>query len=98
MPVIPATWEAGGRRIQDRVCLGKSGSPYLKNKLKSKRNGDVAQVVKHLSSKASWSHEVNLQYCQNKTVTRRRKANCYTPSFPFEVGPILNPSKPFSQD
>jgi hypothetical protein len=36
MPVIPATWEMETGESQSEVGLGKSGRPYLKNKVKAK--------------------------------------------------------------
>jgi hypothetical protein len=50
MTVIPATWDGEVEGWQSKASLGKSMSPYLRNKLKeSKRSGGVAQVVEFLS-------------------------------------------------
>jgi hypothetical protein len=37
MPVIPASREAGDKRIEVEVSPGKSGKPFLKNKLKRQK-------------------------------------------------------------
>jgi hypothetical protein len=50
MAGIPATWKVkvGGSLFE--ASLGKNGRPYLKNKLKAKRTGDMVQVVECLSA------------------------------------------------
>jgi hypothetical protein len=50
MPVIPDTQE-----VEAGVCfeasVGKSMRSYLRNKLKSKRTGEMVKEVEHLPSK-----------------------------------------------
>jgi hypothetical protein len=50
--VIPGTLEVKAGEFQFEISLGKAGTrPYLKNKLKGKGIGNVAQVVESLTSK-----------------------------------------------
>jgi hypothetical protein len=46
---IPATQEVEVERSRSDAGLGKSIRPYLKTKPKSKRTGNVAQVVGYLA-------------------------------------------------
>jgi hypothetical protein len=46
MPIIPANWEAEAGESCSKADLGKiSKRPYLKNRLKPKMAGGVAQVA-----------------------------------------------------
>jgi hypothetical protein len=51
MPVIPAIWEVevGGSWLM--ASPGKRRRPYMKNKPKAKRAGDVFQVIEHIPIK-----------------------------------------------
>jgi hypothetical protein len=49
MPIIPATQETEVERSWFKASLGVGLRPYLKNKLKVKRPGNMAQVVEQLS-------------------------------------------------
>jgi hypothetical protein len=51
MPVIPATREEEVRESKSKASLGKNMRLCLKNKLKAKRAGEVAQEVQHFPRK-----------------------------------------------
>jgi hypothetical protein len=49
-PVIQASWEARTAGSRSKANPGKMVRPYLKNKVKRKRTGGMAQMVVRLSS------------------------------------------------